>query len=421
MFKFIHAADLHLDSPLLGLERYTGAPVAAIRCATRRALENLVQLAIEQRVDFVLIAGDVYDGDWKDHHTGLFFVNQMSRLRSAGIPVVMIAGNHDAANRMTRTLKLPDNVECLSAEGASTATQPSLAKIGVAVHGQSFAEQAELENMVPGYPAAHSGMFNIGLLHSSLIGTTGHDPYAPCSLDDLKSKNYQYWALGHIHRREIVCEDPWVVYSGNTQGRHIREFGAKGCYVVTVNDQGWPSLKFEPLDVLRWTVCRLETSGLQTIDQMLTQFREALRTERQQNVGYPLAVRVEINGDCVFHDALRADPERWINEFRGAAMEIAPDDVWIEKVKFHTRAPATRALAGDGPIDDVFAYVAHLRADPTELYSVLELLSDLKRKLPYEVTVELGDLTNPSNSSVNEWLESAQAIILQHIGVQKSE
>jgi DNA repair protein SbcD/Mre11 len=109
MLRFIHAADIHLDSPLKGLEQYEGAPVDEIRGATRRALENLVDLAIDREVDFLLIAGDLYDGDWKDHNTGLFFVAQMHRLREADIPVVMISGNHDAANKMTRTLRLPDN------------------------------------------------------------------------------------------------------------------------------------------------------------------------------------------------------------------------------------------------------------------------------------------------------------------------
>jgi exonuclease SbcD len=421
MFKFIHAADLHLDSPLLGLERYAGAPVAAIRCATRRALENLVQLAIDQRVDFVLIAGDVYDGDWKDHHTGLFFANQMSRLRSAGIPVVLIAGNHDAANRMTRTLKLPDNVECLSSDRPATAANPLLAKLGVAIHGRSFAEPAETENMVPDYPPPLRGMFNIGLLHSSLIGTSGHDPYAPCSLDDLKAKNYQYWALGHIHCREVVCDNPWVVYSGNTQGRHIREVGAKGCYVVTVNDQHLASLRFEPLDVLRWTNCRLDATHLRTMDELYSLFRDQLMEERRQHIGYPLAVRIEVVGQCRFHESLRAEPDRWTNEFRAAAIEVAPDDVWVEKVRYRTTNSTSGVALGDGPVADIVNYVAALPADPAELYAVLEELADLKRKLPYEVTAELGDLTNPSNELVAEWLESAKAIILQQIGAQKTE
>ena len=129
MFKFIHAADIHLDSPLKGLEQYEGAPADEIRGATRRALENLVDLALRESVDFVLLAGDLYDGDWKDHNTGLFFVAQMARLREANIPVVAISGNHDAANKMTKSLRLPDNVELLPPARPSTARSPALAAL----------------------------------------------------------------------------------------------------------------------------------------------------------------------------------------------------------------------------------------------------------------------------------------------------
>src|SRR3972149_747737 len=112
--KFIHVADIHLDSPLRGLERYEGAPVAELRGATREALESLVRVSLEERVDFVLIAGDVYDGDWRDYNTGLFFARQMTRLREAGIPVLLIRGNHDAASQITRELRLPENVNRFS-------------------------------------------------------------------------------------------------------------------------------------------------------------------------------------------------------------------------------------------------------------------------------------------------------------------
>ena len=109
MFKFIHAADIHLDSPLRGLDKYEGAPVESIRGATRRAFANLVSLSISEHVDFVILAGDIYDGDWKDYNTGLFFVKELSRLEEAGIPVVLLYGNHDAQSRITKSLTLPEN------------------------------------------------------------------------------------------------------------------------------------------------------------------------------------------------------------------------------------------------------------------------------------------------------------------------
>lgn len=203
--KFLHAADLHLDSPLGGLERYEGAPVDLIRGATRRALENLVELAIQEQVDFVVIAGDLYDGDWRDFNTGMFFGRQMNKLRDAGICLYLIAGNHDAASNMTRKLRLPTNPDGQSVMLSCDQPQTRrLDNIGVAIHGRSFAIQAETRNMVPDYPMAIGHWFNIGLLHTSLSGCEEHDTYAPCTPADLRSKGYDYWALGHIHKRSLI-------------------------------------------------------------------------------------------------------------------------------------------------------------------------------------------------------------------------
>ena len=186
MFRFLHAADIHLDSPQRGLDRYEGAPVVECRGATRRALENLVGLALAERVAFVAIVGDLYDGDWPDYNTGLFFGKQMVRLRDGGIPVFMIRGNHDAANKMTKDLKLVDNVHVLSSQQAETLV---LEDQGVAIHGQSFPTQAVLTNLARSYPARRKGYFNLGLLHTCVDGREGHEPYAPCSLADLRRGN----------------------------------------------------------------------------------------------------------------------------------------------------------------------------------------------------------------------------------------
>src|SRR4051794_26748779 len=246
---FLHAADVHLDSPLRGLERYENAPVERIRGATRRAFERMIQLAVDLRVDFVLIAGDLYDGDWRDYNTGLHLVSQLGRLRDARIPVIVIAGNHDAANKMTRALRLPDNVEVLGHDRAGTHT---LRDIDVAIHGQSYARADMRDNLVAGYPAAMPGCVNIGLLHTGLTGLDGHERHAPCTVADLRVRGYGYWALGHIHTRGNPCPDPLVVFPGNPQGRHIRESGEKGCMIVTLEPGQRAAPQFHRLDVVRW-------------------------------------------------------------------------------------------------------------------------------------------------------------------------
>ena len=177
MFKFLHAADIHLDSPLRGLDRYEGAPADQIRGATRRAFENLVEVALREEVALVVLAGDLYDGDWRDFNTGLFFVKQMARLKEAGIPAYAVSGNHDATSRITRRLPLPENVHVFPTGEATTVR---LEGVDVAIHGQSFAEQCTTEDLAKNYPAAVSGVFNLGVLHTSMTGRDGHGSYAPC-------------------------------------------------------------------------------------------------------------------------------------------------------------------------------------------------------------------------------------------------
>ena len=202
MFKFLHAADIHLDSPQRGLDRYEGAPVNECRGATRRALANLVNLAMTEKVAFVVIVGDLYDGDWPDYNTGLFFGKQMMRLRDSDIPVFMIRGNHDAANRMTKDLKLVDNVHVLSSQQAET----------VRARGSGSGHpRSELSN--PGspdksgkiLPGAAEGIFQprASCTPVSMVARgTNHTHHARSPTFGRGSTGY--WALGHIHTREIL-------------------------------------------------------------------------------------------------------------------------------------------------------------------------------------------------------------------------
>ena len=335
--KFIHAADIHLDSPLKGLEAYEGAPVDEIRGASRRALENLVRLAMDEKVDFVLIGGDLYDGDWKDHNTGLFVVRQMGRLREAEIPVFIVRGNHDAENKMTRSLPMPDNVTMFSAKKPQTKILPEL---DVAIHGRSFAQAAESDNLALEYARGDRGLFNIGLLHTSLDGRQGHASYAPCSASDLAAKGYRYWALGHVHQREeLTADDTPIVFPGNLQGRHIRECGAKGCQIVHVDDAGDITMEFRPLDVLRWQRVAVDCSAADVGDDVLDLCSDRLRTALDDADGLPVAARVELCGATAAHDQLLARPVDWANQIRAAAIDVGDGQIWIEKVKFQTALP----------------------------------------------------------------------------------
>jgi DNA repair exonuclease SbcCD nuclease subunit len=387
MFKFLHAADIHLDSPQRGLERYEGAPVAECRGATRRALENLVELAVSETVAFVVIVGDLYDGDWPDYNTGLFFGKQMARLRDAAIPVFMIRGNHDAQNKMTRDLKLVDNVKILSSDRAETVV---LEDQGVAIHGQGFPTRAVLDNLARSYPSRRKGYFNLGLLHTCVDGREGHEPYAPCTLSDLRGREYGYWALGHIHSREILYpQDPWVVFPGNIQGRHAREQGAKGCMLVTVDDHH-EVISAEPrwLDVMRWQTCRLDAAGARDGEEVLARFAARLSDILASCEDRTVALRVEVEGPTAAHASLASRALHWTSELRQAAIDSGEGRVWVEKVHFRTRPPgATEAeLLADAPLAELTAFLDELRGDESQLTALASrALGDLARKLPSDL------------------------------------
>ena len=400
-FKFVHAADIHLDSPLRGLQRYEGAPVEEIRQATRRAFENLVQLTIEQSAAFLLIAGDLYDGDWKDHRTGLYLVSQMVRLREAGIPVIVIAGNHDAANKMTRTLPLPSNVHLLDHKKPETFRLESL---GVAIHGQSFATGVVLDDLSAAYPAAIGGMLNIGLLHTCATGREGHEPYAPCTVPGLVSKRYDYWALGHAHAREVLNRDPAIIFSGNVQGRHVREPGAKGCMLVEVDAQQRLLPQFQPLDVFRWHTCWVDATGAATKEELLERFRGRLGDLVRQSEDLSLAVRVETSGPCEAHQEIAARPQQWINDIRSSALDVGGGRVWLEKVHTGTSLPVNLAEAAlsDGPVGELARLIEELRGDPEAVRRLLaDDVNDLRKKLPAEMTEgpEAIDLAAPGRTA----------------------
>ncbi len=384
MFRFLHAADIHLDSPLRGLERYEDAPVVEVREAPRRALENLVDLAIDESVAFVLIAGDLYDGDWRDYHTGIFFAAQMRRLEKAGIPAVIVAGNHDAASQLTKSLRLPPGVVKLSAQSPETFELP---EVGVAIHGQSFATRSVTRDLAADYPVGQPGRFDIGLLHTSLDGRPLHDDYAPSRLDTLRSKAYQYWALGHVHAREEVCRDPWVVYPGNLQGRHVRETGSKGCTLVTVEDGEVLRVEHRALDVVRWAVVEVDVSGARSGDETLDRVRRALEEAVDSAEGRLLAARLLLRGRTAAQSELARDPDRWIHEYREQAASFAAPGVWLEQVRLETRRETDleAAFARDDALGDLVRLIAELDGESTALDELAALFGDLRQKLPPEI------------------------------------
>ncbi len=376
--KFIHTADIHLDSPLTGLSRYDGAPEDEFRQATRKALINLVDLALSEHVSFVLIAGDLFDGDWRDYNTGLYFASQMSRLRKADIKVYIASGNHDAASVITKNLTMPENVKFFKTKKAHTII---IDEMGIALHGQGFAHKAMNENIASAYPGAIDGYINIGLLHTSLNGRPGHDNYAPCKPDDLISSGYNYWALGHVHTYEIVNRDPWIVFPGNIQGRHIRECGPKGSVLVKIDDGEISEVKHYTLDVMRWAECLVDITGCSSDATLSQSITNAISDIENQNDGIPLAVRIKLHGTCEIHSSLLADNEYWTNQIRASISDQSAGRIWIEKIQVHTRTHHEHS-GTDETLGGFFERISNIDMNKTTIDDLEKSLSDFKNKLP---------------------------------------
>ncbi len=412
MLRFLHTADIHLDSPLKGLESHEDAPVEQIRGATRRAFDHCIELAIEEAVDFVLIVGDLYDVDWKDYNTGLYFAGRMGMLKKAGIPVFIVSGNHDAVNQITKTMPLPDNVTLFSAKKPQSIR---LNDLGVTLHGQSYKSRAVSENLALQYPGYDPGFFNIGLLHTSLTGREGHAEYAPCTVDDLQSKGYDYWALGHIHRREIVARNPWIVFPGNIQGRHIRETGPKGATLVTVEDGRITEVQEYPLDVLRWVICQIDLSSCETTGSVCESVQQALEIELAQAGDKPLAVRLILTGQCPVHTELIARSAHWIQQFRGIGAGLT--NVWLEKVTFRTNRTVRPedTIETDMALTGLLRTIEKIKLEDDTLTELVPELTGLHSKLPPEIHIDGESFLFPSPESIPELREQVQNLLIAQL------
>lgn len=383
--RFIHAADLHIDSPMRGLSRYEGAPVDELRGASRKAVRNLVQSALDEEVELVVLAGDVFDGDWPDYNTGLFFTKALTDLTREGVKVVVLAGNHDAQSTLTRSLTLPDGAFALDHLACET-LQPEQLDLEVAVHGQSYAERDVRDDLAAGYPDPVPGLVNVGVLHTALGGRPGHDDYAPCKAADLKSRGYDYWALGHIHQREVVDDDPWIVFPGNLQGRHVGETGPKGFTLVTVDDGEITGAEHRDADVVRWARCEVDVTDAADLADVLDLVADALGRAAADAEGRLLASRVVIAGTTDLHGQLHVERERLVADVRSRA--FAAGGVWVEKVQVETRRSVDLAQlrSRDDAIGELLGAIEALRHDPDQLVARYAATFDkLRTKLPVSV------------------------------------
>ena len=382
MFRFIHTADLHLDAPLRSLALKDPELSELVGSATRQALERIVDTAIEEEVDALLIAGDLNDGDIRSMKTAAFLGAQMERLNTAGIPVFMIRGNHDAESVLTRELSLPPNVHAFTGHGGSEVLEAH----GVAIHGVSFAKPQAPESLLPKYAAPVPGHFNIGLLHTSLAGASGHDTYAPCSVSDLVAQGYDYWALGHIHIRTVHHEHPHIVMPGMPQGRDIGEEGSKSATLVVVDDNRAVELQEISTSAVEFqrVTCGLE--GVDDLRDALDRIKASLTTCTQSDADH-VVVRLSLAGATPLAWQIRRDQDL-LNEQVGEIAR-ALGGVWIDKIVLDIERPKATETGTDAR-SELHALMKELQNDPSFQARAARDLEDLVSDLPPEIRSDFG-------------------------------
>ncbi len=404
--RILHAADIHLDSPLVGLAAKAGDRADELIGATRRAFTRLVDFAIETEVSLLLIAGDLYDGDWRDFSTGLFFTSEMARLGRANIPVAVIRGNHDAESQITSRLRLPANVKVFRADRAETWV---IQELGVAIHGRSFPRRDVTENIAVSYPDAKPGYLNMGLLHTAATGKLGHAPYAPCSVADLAAKEYDYWALGHVHNRTVLSTAPWIVFPGNLQGRHANETGDKGATLLTVEDGSITEVEHVSFDVVRWAQVQIDLDRCDGYERALDAISAGLSAASVEADGRILAARLRLTGATSLHRTFAGDLERTKAECLGLA-EQSGADIWLERVIVETNEPELHAGPDVDAIAELLRTIDEIRADPQEMAALRSELAQALNRMPAKVR-ELGGLKELDDTALNQVLDGAGAAL----------
>jgi DNA repair protein SbcD/Mre11 len=406
--KFLHCADLHLDSPMRGLARHEGAPVEALRGATRCAFERAVELAIDEEVGAVVVVGDLYDGNRDDYQTAAFLQRQLHRLRDAGVRVVMAYGNHDAENEITRRLAVPDNTRVFPTAAADTV---KLEEIGIAFHGRGYPTRIVDQDLSLDYPAPVQGLLNVGVLHTSLDGRPGHANYAPCTLDGLVRRGYAYWALGHVHQREEHQRDGvTVVFPGNICGRDVGETGSKGATLVEYDGDTVTGVTHHELAPVRWHRVDLDVPDAASVAEVTDAALSQLADVRTTAPTALHAVRLTVRAGNGAHMQWVRDSEQCEAQLRADAAG-GDAGVWLERVAIHPMGDRSTAVTGDA-LAAVAGTLKRLRDGETGRREVAELLAGVRSRFgaEREVAVSLGAI-GLDDDSFPTLLAAAEALL----------
>jgi DNA repair exonuclease SbcCD nuclease subunit len=399
-FRFVHTADLHLDSPLRSLSLRNAELAALVGDATRQALVRIVDLCLEEEVDALIIAGDLYDGEQTSMKTARFLATQMQRLHEAGIDVFKIRGNHDALSKITQELVLPPSVKVFS--GRAEALETSRGGLNVAIHGLSFAKPQAPESLLPKFKPPVAGAVNIGIMHTSLAGAPGHDHYAPCSAAELHGWGFDYWALGHIHQRTHHAGEKTVIMPGMPQGRDINEAGEKTVSLVTVQDDGTIRVEERLTSLAQFARLSVDVSGASDWRDLIERIGQALEQERERTRSEHLVVRLHLAGQTPLSWTIRRDLDLLKAEAEQRAERTGR--VWIEKLEIAVSAPSLASSTTTA--DPVVELGALMRDEVTHSHGFRQEVRDLVEGLLDDLPAESRKFAGQDETQLDALIDS---------------
>jgi DNA repair exonuclease SbcCD nuclease subunit len=386
-FRFVHAADIHLDSPLRSLALRDAELADLIGNATRLAFAKVVELCLSEQVDALLLAGDLYDGEQTSMKTARFLAGQIRRLHEAGIQVFIIRGNHDALSRITKELTFPETVKVFGGRAEIVAVERS--GLAIAVHGLSFAQPKAPESLLARYRPPSPDAVNIALMHTSLDGAAGHDDYAPCKLAELHAAGFDYWALGHIHKRSAPPGRCTVVMPGMPQGRDIGESGPKSVTLVTVADDRSITIEERLTSIAQFETVPVNLTGIDDWRDMLDRIAVNLQAMRGTVPSEHLVARLQLTGQTPLAWRIRGDRDLLWNEAASQATGIGK--TWIEKIDIACQTPDTGPAGELDPVAELQRLIAQ-DVVPSSAYQAefAAVAKDLRAQLPPECRHLLG-------------------------------
>ena len=421
-FKFVHTADLHLDSPFVGLKSVASEVAGAMQEATFGAFDAVIDLCLAEEVDFLLVAGDVYDGADRSLRAQLRFRDGLRRLADEGIRTFVAHGNHDPLDGWAAGLEWPEEVTVFPGDRVETVPFVKNGKELARISGISYPVSEIRENLLPGFRREPEAAFAIGVLHCNLGSDTGHEPYAPCTLRDLGKTGFDYWALGHVHKRaEHKLEGgALAVYPGNTQGLSIPETGERGAVLVTVKNSGPAKTSFFPTHRVRWDTMTVDISKLESLDALYEALEEAISGARETARERSLCLRIILEGRGELHGLL-SKPE----ELSGLEEDLrkkwlgASPFVWLDRLQNQTRGTIdlkARRRSGDfvaGLLNQFDSLQADLPEKAAEIHEMLEPVYEKKLVRKYIQSLD--------EEKLGRLLDKAQELCLDYLFVEQEE